>query len=137
MGQGLRLNPRRLQAANWECVHFAEQADVAELHWDEAAAMVRRTFDAEGVNDNVTLFDRVAEALDFPDYFGRNWDALHECLRDLDWLAGDGYALVGQNAGAIWSAAPLVAGGLVGLWEASNGEIWLPQGTPFHLIWAF
>lgn len=24
--------------------------------------------------------------LRLPDYFGMNWDALHECIRDLSWL---------------------------------------------------
>ena len=32
------------------------------------------------------LFTEIAEKLQFPDYFGRNWNALDECLQDLDWL---------------------------------------------------
>ena len=32
------------------------------------------------------LFERYAVGLSFPDYFGKNWDALDECLRDLHWM---------------------------------------------------
>jgi len=40
------------------------------------------------------LFAEIAEALEFPDYFGHNWDALEECLTDLEWLPGKGYVLL-------------------------------------------
>ncbi|MDF2459138.1 MAG: putative Ribonuclease inhibitor Barstar (Modular protein) [Nitrospira sp.] len=40
------------------------------------------------------LFSEFADAMDFPDYFGHNWDALEECLTDLEWLPGKGYVLL-------------------------------------------
>jgi RNAse (barnase) inhibitor barstar len=40
------------------------------------------------------LFSEFANAMDFPDYFGHNWDALEECLTDLEWLPGKGYVLL-------------------------------------------
>ena len=30
----------------------------------------------------------IAAALDFPDWFGANWDALEDCLTDLSWRKG-------------------------------------------------
>ena len=32
--------------------------------------------------------------LRFPDYFGNNWDAVYDCLTDLNWLPAAGYVLV-------------------------------------------
>ena len=38
------------------------------------------------VRSKEKLFGLLSKALRFPNYFGGNWDALEECLRDLSWL---------------------------------------------------
>lgn len=39
-----------------------------------------------GIMSPSALLDELYERLRFPDYFGGNWDALWECIRDLSWL---------------------------------------------------
>jgi RNAse (barnase) inhibitor barstar len=40
------------------------------------------TLDLDGVTDKAGLMDRCARALQLPDWFGRNWDALADSLSD-------------------------------------------------------
>lgn len=86
-----------------------------------------------GVNTDKDLFAIVASAMRFPDYFGSNWDALDECLGDLEWLPAGGYLLVLRDAAEGWSQSPYVLGRFVTSWlEAS--EYWVEKQTPFHLM---
>jgi len=38
-----------------------------------------------GISDATSLLRCIAIALDFPSYFGGNWNALYDCLRDFHW----------------------------------------------------
>lgn len=50
--------------------------------------------DVVTVEAKENLFDSVAQALAFPAWFGRNWDALEDVLGDLSWRKGDGHVVV-------------------------------------------
>lgn len=47
------------------------------------------------------LHDEISAAFQFPYYFGENWGALHECLRDLDWIPVKGYAIMISDTPAV------------------------------------
>lgn len=40
----------------------------------------------KGIVSRERLFDVLSDALAFPDYWGRNWDALNDMLTDLSWI---------------------------------------------------
>ncbi|MFJ8039624.1 barstar family protein [Kitasatospora sp. NPDC096147] len=40
------------------------------------------------------LFEQMSARLRLPAYFGWNWDALSECLRDMRWAPADHYLIV-------------------------------------------
>lgn len=58
------------------------------------------------------LFDALAAALRFPDYFGKNWDAVADCLTEIE----EPVTLVVRDAGARWKNAPEQMRMLVDVW---------------------
>ncbi len=46
----------------------------------------------------------IAASLDFPAWFGANWDALADCLADMSWAGADGYLVVIEHLDT-WRAA--------------------------------
>ncbi len=76
------------------------------------------------------VFDALARALEFPAWFGRNWDALEDCLTDLSWRAGEGHVLL------LGGHAELPAddlGVLVDVLRAAAGH-WAGRGQPFFAV---
>jgi len=62
---------------------------------DSGALVVRMPC---GIRSKEKLLAILADKLRFPGYFGWNWDALEECLRDLSWLpARQGVVIVHED----------------------------------------
>jgi RNAse (barnase) inhibitor barstar len=62
---------------------------------DESALVVRLP---RGVRSKEKLLKILADKLRLPGYFGGNWDALEDALRDLTWLpAGQGVVIVHED----------------------------------------
>ena len=76
---------------------------------------------------------RIAAALRFPDWFGGNWDALADSLRDLSWLRAPGYALLVDGVEHLRDADEASFDTLLALLEDASAE-WATQEVPF---WAF
>ncbi|KAB1928245.1 barstar family protein [Micromonospora noduli] len=60
--------------------------------------------DGTRMTDADHTFYEFSDALLFPGYFGWNWNALSDCLRDLNWLPADGYLIVVENAPRLLSS---------------------------------
>jgi hypothetical protein len=98
-----------------------------------------RTIQGKQCRTPSSLFKEFARALDFPDYFGHNWDALEECLVDFEWLQAKGYILLIPDADAVLSEDD---DGYETLLEVldDTGEAWSKGHTadgrraPFHAV---
>lgn len=85
------------------------------------------------------FFNEFAAALQFPDYFGENWDALSECLTDLEWLPGDAYLLVFTESDLLldrearaWPLLFKVLESVAAEWARAHDSQNVPR--PFHAV---
>ena len=62
--------------------------------------------DGRSVQRKEQLLNSLATALDLPEHFGHNWDALEECLNDLAPVDGRGYFLLYDHIDGLLEAHP-------------------------------
>lgn len=67
----------------------------------------RFVFIGPDLTDKHSLLKIISDELGFPDYFGFNWDALDECLRDLHWLTENYVVFVINEKNRILSKEPI------------------------------
>lgn len=84
--------------------------------------------DVVTIDAGASVFDAMARALEFPDWFGANWDALEDCLSDLSWRRGEGHVLILQG-----HPAGDALGVLTDVLRAA-AEYWAGRGKPFFAV---
>lgn len=76
-----------------------------------------------------------ARALQFPTYFGSNWDAFEDCLTDLSWQQADGYVLLLTNLEDFADNAPAELEMTRSILRDASAY-WKEQGIRFFVIMA-
>jgi hypothetical protein len=89
------------------------------------------------------LFEEFARVLEFPEYFGHNWDALEECLADLEWLPAKGYLLLIVGAEQVlprndedYSTFLEVLSDAGEAWATGQAGMGSKRPVPFHVLLA-
>ncbi|MBI3563198.1 MAG: barstar family protein [Gammaproteobacteria bacterium] len=126
------LSLSELNKSSFVAVHFILSSDLGADLFSKHELKVIETSIGEVTSDK-ELFSVISTAMKFPDYFGNNWDALDECLADLDWLPAHGYILILRDAAKAWAINPHVLGRFVTTWLGAVKH-WSENKKPFHLV---
>jgi RNAse (barnase) inhibitor barstar len=103
-------------------------------HAAQKAGLALFRIDAGHVRDKKSFVDQIAKSLQFPGYFGRNWDALNDCLTDLGWLpTKTGCVIVLENMEHFGASRQQEFSKATEVLRAVS-EYWKGQGLPF---WTF
>jgi RNAse (barnase) inhibitor barstar len=72
-------------------------------------------------------------ALDFPNWFGTNWDAFEDCVTDLEWVRAPAYVVLLENMERFAERVPRDFDTALRILEAA-AEFWSEEGVPFHVL---
>jgi RNAse (barnase) inhibitor barstar len=129
--------------APWTSLLILKVRDSVESLVKAPPGFVLKSIKGAKCKTPAALFAEFAKVLELPDYFGHNWDALEECLADLEWMPAKGYVLLLTEAEQI---LPQDEDDYATLLEILNdaGEAWASGQagmgerpvTPFHVLFA-
>jgi len=142
------MNHERLLQSTGPRLHLmvATLSEATDFGWSlarhDGRQVVVRFLRGQKMQTASQLFDEFAAALQFPHYFGENWNALLECLTDLEWLPDgacvllilDGTQLLAREAEeslAVFFDFLAVA---ADEWTAAEKGPLEPAPRPFHVV---
>lgn len=89
--------------------------------------------DLKGVCDKDALLRRCAEVFRLPGYFGGNWDALHEALRELAGKGSPGAVVHWRNGADLARRAPETVGTALEILRDA-AQYWGSTGRTFAVV---
>ena len=120
---------QRLSDASKSGVYRASRSDEI-LDATGGSALKIARIGLEGVSGKEALMQRIAQGLEFPQWFGGNWDALEDCLTDLSWSKAGGHVLLIEGAAGLPGDE---RGTLVDI-LASAASSWAQRGRSFFAV---
>lgn len=91
------------------------------------------TVNLAGCSDRDEALERIGAALKFPAWFGRNWDALADCLADMSWWPAAGYLVLLEHPDALREAEPESFDTLLEIIEEAS-QAWAEEKKPFWAL---
>lgn len=122
---------RRLTGAAVFVLDATEQNSLVRTAGDSGFHIF--TIDVEDIKTKQELLRAFAVTLSFPDYFGHNWDALEECVRDLAWLPPGNLLLIFQNGDSLLSLGAKEFSVLISILGEATFS-WKAQGVVFSVV---
>lgn len=89
--------------------------------------------DLRGCVDQEQVLARLGTALQLPHWYGANWDALEDCLNDMDWLPAPGYLLLLTGLRE-WTARDQEGEAMLLEIGRTAARRWSELGTPFWTV---
>lgn len=99
----------------------------------QAVGLRMFAIDASAVRTKSQMLGLLGRSLAFPPWYGRNWDALEDCLTDLDWLPDAGLVVRFEGFEHYAEADPDGFAILLDIFKTS-AEYWRGEGKGF---WVF
>lgn len=90
--------------------------------------------DGSSVTDKPKLFSALDAGFLFPWYFGRNWDAVDECLRDLSCLRANGFCCILASARVLRNSDQNLYDHLLDSFRFAFEDRWTQEDIPFKLV---
>ena len=82
---------------------------------------------------SAALLKQLGEALNFPDWYGANFDALHDCLTDPECLPGIGHILTISGCNGLRSSDPEGFATLLEVFKAATDDL-RQAGVPLWIL---